>query len=153
MTDPRFDSANKYSNQPPHMHGVFPMNPIPLSGNPSTYINPNPMMHSDHVERITVEGEGLVDKVKEKLKIENIDDRTEALGEVLFYFLLKFIPQYKLNMTEGKCSDTTLCSKLTGILIRTDVNNLLEIISSTSRLENSLRDVLLKLIQANRLEN
>ena len=150
------NNTNKYSNQqqPPHIPGVFPMNAMPLP-NPgqSTYINPTPIIHAENVERITVEGEGLVDKVKEKLKIENVDDRTEALGEVLFYFLLKFIPQYKLNMTEGKCSDTTLCSKLTGILIRTDVNNLLEIISSTSRLENSLRDVLLKLIQANRLDN
>lgn len=153
----RYGDNNKYSNQqqqPPHIPGVFPMNAMPLP-NPgqNTYINPTPIMHAENVERITVEGEGLVDKVKEKLKIENVDDRTEALGEVLFYFLLKFIPQYKLNMTEGKCSDTTLCSKLTGILIRTDVNNLLEIISSTSRLENSLRDVLLKLIQANRLDN
>jgi polyadenylate-binding protein len=153
----RYGDNNKYSNQqqqPPHIPGVFPMNAMPLP-NPgqNTYINPTPIMHAENAERITVEGEGLVDKVKEKLKIENVDDRTEALGEVLFYFLLKFIPQYKLNMTEGKCSDTTLCSKLTGILIRTDVNNLLEIISSTSRLENSLRDVLLKLIQANRLDN
>ena len=102
---------------------------------------------------LILEEEGLVDKVKEILKMENADDRTESLGETLFYFLLKFIPQYKLNITEGKCTDTTLCSKLTGILIRTDVNNLLEIISNTYRLYNSLKDVLVKLMKTNRLDN
>ena len=131
-------------------------NKVPIMNQPQNAFPPQmpqPLPQKQLEEKITVESENLVGKVKEILKIENTDDRTEALGETLFYFLLKFIPQYKLNITEGKCTDTTLCSKLTGILIRTDVNNLLEIISNTFRLYNSLKDVLLKLMQTNRLDN
>ena len=147
-TNPTNSINNKYSTVPT---STLPMNVLPISTqSQAAYINASPL---ETVERrITVESEGLVDKVKEILQIENINDRTEALGEVLFYFLMKFIPQYKLNITEGKCSDTTISSKLTGILIRTNANNLLEIISTTTRLENSLKDILLKLIQANRLD-
>ena len=141
----RFDNQQQmYNNKVPIMNQ--PQNAFPPQ-------MPQPLPQKQLEEKITVESENLVGKVKEILKIENTDDRTEALGETLFYFLLKFIPQYKLNITEGKCTDTTLCSKLTGILIRTDVNNLLEIISNTFRLYNSLKDVLLKLMQTNRLDN
>ena len=144
------NSNNKYSSIP---NDTFPMNALPITTpSQTTYINTNAFVQGENNEqRITVEGEGLVDKVKEILQIENTNERTEALGEVLFYFLMKFIPQYKLNITEGKCSDTTISSKLTGILIRTNANNLLEIISTTTHLKNSLQDILLKLIQANRL--
>ena len=93
-------------------------------------------------ERITVEGEHLLDTIKEKLKIDNIEERTEAIGEKLFYFLIKFIPQYGLNITNGMISDEDLCSKLTGILIKTEPDILLGIISSTQGLYNSLKDVL-----------
>jgi len=62
--------------------------------------------------------------------------------------LIKFIPQYGLNTTNGKFNDSDLCSKLTGILIKTEPNILLQIISSTQGLFNSLKDVLNKLIQA-----
>ncbi len=100
-------------------------------------------------DKITVESVNLVQKIKDKLKIENPEERTENIGEVLFYFLIKFIPQYNLNDTNGACDDSSLCSKLTGILIRTDTNNLLNIISSTEKLYNSLRDVVNKLNPAN----
>jgi hypothetical protein len=127
------------------------MNVLPIS-NPNQ-INTAPLIHNESIEqRITVESECLVDKVKQILQIENINERTETLGEVLFYFLMKFIPQYKLNITEGKCDDTTISSKLTGILIRTNADNLLQMISTTTHLKNSLQDILLKLIQANRLD-
>lgn len=158
----RFDNG---SNQPKPVNNMYNKMPIGLGVNnyqmpqnnfnaitAQPQMNPMPMAITQE-KKITVEEEGLVDKVKEILKMENADDRTESLGETLFYFLLKFIPQYKLNITEGKCTDTTLCSKLTGILIRTDVNNLLEIISNTYRLYNSLKDVLVKLMKTNRLDN
>ena len=47
-------------------------------------------------------------------------------------------------------SDEDLCSKLTGILIKTEPNILLGIISSTQNLYTSLKDVLNTLIQAQR---
>ena len=142
------NSHNKYSSVPDN---TFPMNVLPIS-NPNQ-INTTPLLHNENIEqRITVESEGLVNKVKQILQIENPNERTETLGEVLFYFLMKFIPQYKLNITEGKCDDTTISSKLTGILIRTNADNLLQMISTTTHLKNSLQDILLKLIQANRLD-
>ena len=106
------------------------------------------MQNDNNMTRITVEGEHLLDNIKEKLKIENSDDRTEAVGETLFYFLIKFIPQYGLNTTNGQFNDSDLCSKLTGILIKTEPTILLQIISSTQGLYNSLKDVLNKLIQS-----
>ena len=105
------------------------------------------IQNDNNMARITVEGEHLLDTIKEKLKIENSDDRTEAVGETLFYFLIKFIPQYGLNTTNGEFNDSDLCSKLTGILIKTEPSVLLQIISSTQGLYNSLKDVLNKLIQ------
>jgi len=103
-----------------------------------------------NTDKITVEGEHLLEIINEKLKIENPDERTEAIGEKLFYFLIKFIPQYGLNITNGMTSDEDLCSKLTGILIKTEPNILLGIISSTQNLYTSLKDVLNTLIQAQR---
>ena len=109
-------------------------------------MNPNNMnMNND---KITVEGEHLQEIINEKLKIENPDERTEAIGEKLFYFLIKFIPQYGLNITHGMITDEDLCSKLTGILIKTEPKILLGIISSTQSLYSSLKDVLNTLIQA-----
>ncbi len=66
----------------------------------------------------------------------------------MFYFLIKFIPQYGLNITNGMISDEDLCSKLTGILIKTEPDILLGIISSTQGLYNSLKDVLNTLMQS-----
>ena len=99
-------------------------------------------------EKITVEGVHLLDSIKEKLQIDNEEERTEAIGETLFYFLIKFIPQYGLNTTNGEFNESDLCSKLTGILIKTEPNILLQIISTTSGLYNSLKDVLSKLIRS-----
>ena len=113
-------------------------------------MNPN-QMNNMH-DKITVEGENLLETIKEKLKIQNPDDRTEAIGEKLFYFLIKFIPQYGLNTTKGVFNDEDLCSKLTGILIKTDPNILLQIISSTNSLYTSLKDVLKTLVQT-QIEN
>ena len=123
---------------------------------PNSQIMPNVQMMdnqynqnvNNNMVRITVEGEHLPETIQEKLKIENEEERTEAVGETLFYFLIKFIPQYGLNTTNGQFNDSDLCSKLTGILIKTDPKMLLQIISNTQGLYNSLKDVLNKLIQA-----
>ncbi len=121
--------------------------------NNNMFNNKNVISGNFENKKITVEGEHLVEQVKEKLKIENPDDMTEALGETLFYFLMKFIPEYNLNITNGKYDDTTICSRLTGILIKTNPENLLEIISKTEGLYLSLKEVLLQLMQTNRLDN
>ena len=115
----------------------------------------NQIMNNDNknIHRITVEEENLLEIIKEKLKIENQDERIEAVGETLFYFLIKFIPEYGLNTTQGKISDSDLCSKLTGILIKTDPTILLQIISNTQGLYNSLKDVLNKLTQVTNSNN
>ena len=123
---------------------------------PNSQIMPNVQMMdnqynqnvNNNMVRITVEGEHLPETIQEKLKIENDEERTEAVGETLFYFLIKFIPQYGLNTTNGQFNDSDLCSKLTGILIKTDPKMLLQIISNTQGLYNSLKDVLNKLIQS-----
>ena len=112
-------------------------------------IMPNmPNIPNQNNNKITVEGENLLETVKENLKVEDPNERTEAVGETLFYFLIKFIPDYGLNTTNGKYNDSDLCSKLTGILIKTDPSILLQIISTTSGLYNSLKDVLKKLVQS-----
>ena len=85
--------------------------------------------NNNNNEKITVAGVHLLDSIKEKLQIDNEEERTEAIGETLFYFLIKFIPQYGLNTTNGEFNDSDLCSKLTGILIKTEPNILLQIIS------------------------
>ena len=111
--------------------------------------------HSNHFtnpnKKITVESENLIDTIKKKLQIENPEERTEALGETLYYFLMKFIPQYKLNITRGKCEDDVICARLTGILIKSNQEYLLQIISKTTRLYNALKEVLLNLMQNNQL--
>ena len=111
--------------------------------------------HSNHFtnpnKKITVECENLFETVKNKLQIENPEERTEALGETLYYFLIKFIPQYKLNITRGKCEDDVICARLTGILIKSNQEYLLQIISKTTRLYNALKEVLLNLMQNNQL--
>jgi hypothetical protein len=103
--------------------------------------------------KITVENYNLVEKVKKNLEIEDPEQRTEALGETIFFFLLKFIPAYGLNITNGKINDSDISSKLTGILIKTDTNNLFEIISKNDRLVHSLKDVILKLIHTKSLDS
>ena len=122
----------------------------PMNNNqnmPNVHIMDNQYNQNEN-KRITVEGENLLETIKEKLKIEDNEERTEAVGETLFYFLIKFIPQYGLNTTNGKFNDSDLCSKLTGILIKTEPKVLLQIISNTQGLYNSLKDVLDKLVKA-----
>ena len=113
----------------------------------------SPTIHNNNhsIRKITVESENLIEIIKKILQIENIEERTEALGETLYYFLIKFIPQYKLNITKGKCDDEFLCSRLTGILIKTNQKTLLQIFSKTTRLYNAIKEVLLNLMQNNQL--
>ena len=132
---------NMMMNNQQQMNNMF--------NNNNNVMQQNKIMQNNN--KITVESEHLVEKITEKLKIEDPDERTEAIGEILFYFLLQFIPQYGLNITEGRFNDSDLCSKLTGILIKTDPRILLQIISKNDSLFNSLSDVLQKLMNSNNL--
>jgi hypothetical protein len=78
--------------------------------------------------------------------IKNVDERHELLGETIFYFLLKFIPQNNLNNTGGRFDDTILCSKLTGIFLHTDPNELVEIVSNIQVLTMTIKDVIMVII-------
>ncbi len=162
MNNPMNNMNNMPPNQMNNMNpNMFPQNNNMMGGFPMQVPNMNNMnfqggmfnnmMNIPPQERITVEGEHLLEKVKEILATKTDDDRTESLGETLFYFLTYFIPQYKLNTTGGKFSDTELCSKLTGILIKTDENNLCELLAKTERLYNSLKDVIEKMLSSGKL--
>ena len=84
----------------------------------------------------------LVLKVKNILKEKESEERSEMLGETLFYFLLDFINTFKLNISLGKFDDTFLCSKLTGILMHTEENQLIEIIRNSEILKLTIQDVI-----------
>jgi len=82
------------------------------------------------------------------LKRPNSDERMENLGELIFYYLIDFIPKYKLNDSQGKFDDTILCSKLTGILIHEDDDEILEIFSSTENLLVFIKSVVLVIYES-----
>ncbi len=75
-----------------------------------------------------------IKNIENILKQPHSEERTENLGEVIFYYLLDFIPKYKLNATQGVFDDTILCSKLTGILIHEDDQEILDIVSNSENL-------------------
>ena len=74
--------------------------------------------------------------------LPHTEERTEQLGEVIFYFLHEFIPKYNLNVIPN-LDDTVLCSKLTGILINEDDNEILEIVSSNESIIMFIKNVVL----------
>jgi hypothetical protein len=94
-------------------------------------------------QRFRVDNVEFVSEIQKILIIKNIEERHELLGETIFYFLLKFIPQNNLNLSGGRFDDTILCSKLTGILLHTDPNELIEIVSNTQVLTMTIRDVIM----------
>ena len=146
---------NNMNNRNQFMMPQMMQPPQPMNNNYNMNNMQNDFMinnNQNNNDKISVESEHLLEIIQEKLKIENPDDRTEAVGEKLFYFLIKFIPQYGLNNINGLFKDEDLCSRLTGILIKTEPEILLQIISSTQNLYNSLKDVLNTLVQSH-LEN
>jgi hypothetical protein len=94
-------------------------------------------------QRFRVDNIEFVTEIQKILMIKNVDERHELLGETIFYFLLKFIPQNSLNITGGRFDDTILCSKLTGILLHTDPNELVEIVSNVQVLTMTIKDVIM----------
>lgn len=105
------------------------------TNNQSNINNMTPVAQEDNFDFFKT-----IDKI---LKRPNSDERMENLGELIFYFLIDFIPKYKLNDSQGKFDDTILCSKLTGILIHEDDDEILEIFSSTDNLLVFIKSVVL----------
>lgn len=99
-------------------------------------------MQKQNVKR-TLDNPDLVKEIQRIVKISNPEEKTETLGETLFYFLLNVISQYKLNITNGAIDDAILSSKLTGMLLQTDENELMEIVSNNEILVMTIRDVIM----------
>lgn len=79
--------------------------------------------------------------IKKILSLPHTEERTEQLGEIIFYFLHEFIPKFNLNIIPN-LDDTVLCSKLTGILINEDDNEILEIVSSNETIIMFIKSVI-----------
>jgi hypothetical protein len=80
--------------------------------------------------------------IKKILGLPHTEERTEQLGEIIFYFLHEFIPKFNLNIIPN-LDDTVLCSKLTGILINEDDNEILEVVSSNETIIMFIKSVIL----------
>ncbi len=82
-----------------------------------------------------------ISKIVSILKNPNVEERTDQLGEIIFYYLLKFIAKFNLNVSEGRFDDPTLCSKLTGMFLSIEEKDLLEILSKNDILVLTIKDV------------
>ena len=96
---------------------------------------------------ITVEEVHLYEKILDKFLITDDSERREQIGETLFYFLERFIPQYNINKTNGLYDNHNLCAKTTGILLSAKPSELLQIVSSTQTLYYILIELVKKLVQ------
>ena len=96
---------------------------------------------------ITVEEVHLYEKIIDKFLITDDSEKREQIGEILFYFLEIFIPQYNINKTNGLYDNFHLCAKITGILLEAKPTKLLQIVSSTQTLYSTLIDLVEKLVQ------
>lgn len=92
------------------------------------------------------ENSEFIKNIQNILKQPHSEERTENLGEVIFYYLLDFIPKYKLNVTQGQFDDTILCSKLTGILIHEDDQEIIDIVSNTENLLIFIKNVIMVIL-------
>lgn len=84
-----------------------------------------------------------IKNIENILKQPHTDERTENLGEVIFYFLLDLISKFNLNVTKGQFDDTILCSKLTGILINEDDQEIYSIVSKNENLLVFINNVIM----------
>ena len=115
MMNPQVQNMNMNQNQPQNIMNMQNQRLNPQMNN----LMPTPV--NDNLE--------FIKNIENILKQPHSEERTENLGEIIFYYLLDFIPKYKLNLTQGQFDDTILCSKLTGILIHEDDQETISIIS------------------------
>ncbi len=120
-----------------NVNQIQPQNLINMQNQRLTPQMNNPM--PTHV----LENSEFIKNIENILKDPHSEERTENLGEVIFYYLLDFIPKYKLNVTQGQFDDTILCSKLTGILIHEDDQEIIDIVSNTENLLIFIKNVVM----------
>ena len=101
----------------------------------------NDTLHQNLTPNTKNEVAEFIEKIKQILTTPHTDERTEQLGEIIFYFLHEFIPKYNLNIIP-QLDDTVLCSKLTGILINEDDNEILEIVSNNETIIMFIKNVI-----------
>lgn len=129
MMNPQMQNMNMNQNQ-----AQINMNMQAQRGNPQM-MNKMPTPVNENAE--------FIKNIENILKQPHSEERTENLGEVIFYYLLDFIPKYKLNITQGQFDDTILCSKLTGILIHEDDQEIIDIVSNTENLLIFIKNVVM----------
>ncbi len=169
MIPPRMNYNNQINFKQQQMMANQYNNPTPMSqgfnrGYPNQVPNqvPNQNMYNPHVNaqmtqinsqisqinpfgnpQVVKSSEDLefLEEVKKILRKTPSDERTEHLGETIFYYLLRFISKYNLNTSKGRFDDPTLCSKLTGMFLSIEEADLMEIISKNDVLTMTIMDV------------
>lgn len=135
-------NVNNFTNQ--NQTYMIPNNP--MNANPNVVNNQNQRANNQLNNLVVIpknESAEFIKTIEDILQKPHSEERTENLGEVIFYFLLDFIPKFKLNVTQGQYDDTILCSKLTGILIHEDDQEILDIVSNTDNLLMFIRNVVM----------
>lgn len=131
MVNPQAQNINLNQNQPQNLMNLQQnqrLNNLQMNNPMQTSVNEN----SEFIKNI-----------ENILQLPHSEERTENLGEIIFYYLLDFIPKYKLNVTGGQFDDTILCSKLTGILIHEDDQEIVDIVSNTENLLIFIKNVVM----------
>jgi hypothetical protein len=118
MSNPQFNQINSQMSQ------ISPFNNQPIKS-------------SEDIE--------FMNEVNRIMRIPNSDEKTELLGESIFYYLLRFISKYNLNISKGRFDDPTLCSKLTGMFLSIEEKDLLDIFTNQDVLTMTIKDVLMVL--------
>ena len=129
MMNPQAQNINMNQNQTQNMNNIQ---------NQRSNLQKNNLMATS-----VNENSEFIRNIENILRQPHSGERTENLGEVIFYYLLDFIPKNKLNDTEGQFDDTILCSKLTGILIHEDDQEIIDIVSNTENLLIFIKNVVI----------
>lgn len=142
------NQANPFAN--PNMFMQMGNQMIPNNqNNVNNQLNPQINQINSQMSQINPFGFGMkptqdtefINNVLRILKNPNNEEKTEQLGETIFYYLINFIAKYNLNTSEGRFDDPTLCSKLTGMFLSIDEKDLLEILSNNEILIITIKDV------------
>jgi hypothetical protein len=127
--------GNPNVNQNLNMHINPQLSQINSQMSQISPFNAQPIKSSEEVE--------FFNEINKILRSANTDERTELLGETIFYYLLRFIAKYNLNTSKGRFDDPTLCSKLTGMFLSIEEKDLLDIFSNQEVLTITINDVLM----------
>jgi hypothetical protein len=133
--NPNMMQGNSNVNQNLNMHINPQLSQINSQMSQISPFNAQPTKSSEEVE--------FLNEINKILRSPNSEERTELLGETIFYYLLRFIAKYNLNISKGRFDDPTLCSKLTGMFLSIEEKDLLDIFSNQEVLTITINDVLM----------